>query len=644
MAVISCDFETYYSNEYSLRKMSEVDYILDPRFQTIMCSVKEGRGPSDVFVGHEAVAKRFEYIDWSRSIWLSHNTRFDGAIALWHYGIRPAMYACTLSMARALTHAVVGRSSLEKVSDYLGLPPKGKEVVMAMGKRLEDFTPAELAAYKVYCNRDNDNCKDIFDIFLPKLPKSELRLIDTIIRMFVEPQVYLDANVLAEHLHDVRVKKAAIMARVAHIDKSVFSSSIKFAALLEEHGVDPPRKISPTTGQEIFALAKNDRAFKELYSDDTQPLEVQALLAARVNAKSTLEETRTQSLLNLSLRKWQDDVTGWAPVPLKYWGARTGRLSGDGGFNWQNFARGSRIREAVVAPPGYRIVHRDASQIEARMVAFLAGCQDILNAFSQKRDIYSEFSTETFGRKITKADAKERFVGKTGILSLQYGVGAPRFRHALFIGANGINYVIDEVEARRIVYLYRRRYHEIPTLWNNAEIALNRMLLMSTPLTGPATRKLREALELQADPIPCIEVGHEALWMPNGMCIAYPDIKRETRRGPSGQMETEVSYADPYGGRRHLYGAKVVENVSQGLSRIIVTDAISRVAWDTGYHPFLSTHDSLDYCVPESEAEAMDARLEREFRIRPWWAPTLPLASEGGFGKTMLDAEKAVNL
>ena len=125
MAIITGDFETAYDQQYSLRKMSTAEYILDPRFQTIMLALKINNGPSEVFLGHDAIARRLAEVDWENAAWCSHHTNFDGAILAWRYGITPAMYLDTLSMARATTHWVLGRSSLEKVSDYLGLPPKG---------------------------------------------------------------------------------------------------------------------------------------------------------------------------------------------------------------------------------------------------------------------------------------------------------------------------------------------------------------------------------------------------------------------------------------------------------------------------------------------------------------------------------------
>ena len=624
--IVSGDFETFYDQEYSLKKLSDVEYILDDRFQAIMLSLKFGNGPSQVHIGAPAIARALAKIDWDNTAWLSHKTQFDGAILAWRFGHIPKFYLDTFSMARAVTHWHLGSSSLRAVSEYLGLPPKGTEVENAKGKRLEDFTPAELDRYASYCMRDNDNCKEIFDQLRLGFIDEELRLIDLVMRMSIIPQVRLDTDILAAHYDHIQAEKARVLATVAKIDKERFSSNQQFAELLTEYGVEIPMKRSPTTGEIIPALARGDWGFKELLADESQPLEVQAILAARVSVKSTIEETRTLKLGKLSITDWPTQGHGWAPVPLKYYGARPGRMSGDGGVNWQNIVTGSPIRSAVKAPDGHRIVHRDASQIEARMVAWLSRCYPLIEAFAEGRDIYSEFASIIYGRLVTRADVKERFVGKTAILGLGYGCGPPKFRHMLFIGNRGLSAAIDLPEAERIVYeIYRQNYPEIPDLWRQADVML-RLAAGERAFSGA----LGPFFE-RAGVIPL----QEALSLPNGMRIEYPQL----RRGDHG-----LEYWDP--SRKfwpHIYGAKAVENVCQALARIVVMDVAVRV-WDAfGYHPFLTTHDSLDYCVPEAQAPSFDVFLEQEFATVPRWAEGLPLASEGGWGWSLAEAEKGVN-
>jgi len=313
------------------------------------------------------------------------------------------------------------------------------------------------------------------------------------------------------------------------------------------------------------------------------------------------------------------------PVPYRYYGAHTGRFSGDGGFNFANLRRGSPIRDAIAAPKGWRIVHRDSSQIEARMVAWLAGCTRLTDAFREGRDVYSEFASRFYRRPITRTDTRERFCGKTAVLSLGYGCGHEKFRHALFIGAGGISVDLELQEALRLVFFYRDEYAEIPALWKRAN------------------RLLASMLEGSGDPVdatlPVVVRQRDGLALPNGLAIRYPHLRVEQMALTEGE---QIVYDGPYG-RKRIYGAKMIENVTQALARIVVTDAMLRVACATGRHPIMSTYDSLDYCVREAEAEAFDRLLEAEFAVAPPWAQGLPLASEGGWGATLLEAERGVN-
>ncbi len=630
MAVITIDFETYYSKDYSLKRMSEVDYILDPRFEVIMCAIKDGDAPTVVYTEPAQVRIALSEIDWDNSALLSHNTRFDGAILAWHYGKTPGLYLDTLSMARAVTHPVMGKSSLAALADWMRLPAKGTEVESAIGLTRADFTPSMLSAYADYCAHDVDLCRMIFDRFIKKsFPKSEMKVIDLALRMFIEPQVQLDPMKLAENLNMVRAEKAQAFASVSHIPQDVFSSNNKFAALLQSYGIEVPEKISPITGKTTWALAKNDRDFKDLCANTDLKPEVQAVLACRLGVKSTIDETRASTLLNLSQQDWSATLgkSCWCPVPYRYYGAHTGRFSGDGGYNFANLRRGSPIRDAISAPAGWRIVHRDSSQIEARLVAWLAKCEPLVEAFAEGRDVYCEFASKFYKREVTKADTLRRFTGKTAILSLGYGAGAPKFRHALYIGQGGVSADVTLDEATGLVSFYRDTYWQIPELWSQGRVLLDRMI---SPAKAGADAN-----------IPVVELGPQCIFLPNGLTIQYPRVRNELV--DVDKQEWAKVYDGSYGGARKIYGAKVIENITQALARIVVTDIMLRVHHASGIRPFMSTYDSHDYVVPLSEVRMFDELLEAEFSVVPDWAKGLPLASEGGWGKTLLEAEKGVN-
>lgn len=626
--IVTIDFETFYSKEYSLSRMSEVDYILNPLFQPIMCSIQQGDAnqPVHVYLGPDMVEQALAEIDWKNVALLSHNVRFDGAILAWVYNHIPRMYLDTLSMARAMTHAYNGSSSLAAIAKHMGLPAKGDAVTRALGRRFEDFSRDELLEYAQYCQHDNALCRTIFDRFRAAgFPTEELRLIDLMVRMFVQPQAQLNQCKLAEHLHAVQAEQRAALDQLRVFDKASFSSNLRFAELLESYGVEVPMKRSSATGKLIPALSLNDWEFKELRMDPTQPPFVQSLLACRVNAKSTIEESRAKTLLNLAKRE-----VG-CPTPYKYFGAHTGRFSGDGGFNFANLKRGSPIRHAIEAPEGMRIVHRDSSQIEARMVAWLAGCDELTQAFAEGRDVYSEFASRFYRRPIAKENKRERFTGKTAVLSLGYQAGAKRFRHALFIGQGGVSVELTLEGAAELVDFYRDAYWQIPELWRACARTLVEMTHTLDNDAFPAT----------ISPVLNLTCTNSTIELPNKMLLRYPRLRYEM----NDEDGAELVYDGPFKNKttKRIYGGKLTENLCQALARIVLTDVMLLVHQTTGKHPVLSTYDSLDYCVPQSEAAAFDKLLEEAFARRPAWAPDLPLASEGGWGKSVLLAEQMAN-
>jgi hypothetical protein len=142
--------------------------------------------------------------------------------------------------------------------------------------------------------------------------------------------------------------------------------------------------------------------------------------------------------------------------------------------------------------------------------------------------------------------------------------------------------------------------------------------------------------------IPVIEEGEDCIYLPNGLSIQYPRIRSEI--DPDNAPRRRQVYDGPYSGIKKIYGAKCIENITQALARIVVTDIMLRVKRETGFRPFMSTYDSHEYCVPEGEVYDFDRVLESEFMVVPEWAKGLPLASEGGWGRTLLEAERGMNV
>jgi DNA polymerase len=434
-------------------------------------------------------------------------------------------------------------------------------------------------------------------------PIRELMVIDQTLRMYTEPMIELDVPLLEDHLTEVRRKKEELLAS-SGMDIEDIMSNPKFAKALQDLGVEPPRKVSPTTGKETWAFAKTDKALTDL--QDHPDERVQALVATRLGVKSTLEETRTENLIGVAER-------GCLPIMLNYYGAHTGRFSGGDKLNLQNLpSRGGNntIRRALRAPKGQQLVACDSSQIEARMVAYIAGQQDLVQAFREGRDVYCEFASDIYGRQITKADKIERFVGKTAILSLGYGAGAAKFKEMLRI-QNGI--VIEQGEAENIVRLYRQKNHKIVELWRKCDHALKCIL---------------SSVEYSIDPV---VVNAKGIRLPSGFYIQYPRLRMTTNGfeyiNDARQFKKNL-VNDPTAVWTKIYGGKVTENIVQALAAIVIRE--QSVAIGKKLHVVFQVHDEIVSVAPADKAQEAEQYVISCMSTPPVWAPELPVACESG--------------
>ena len=459
MDTLTIDFETYYAKDYSLSKITTEAYVNDPQFEVIGVAVKKNDEPTQWFTGDMMqTALWLKQFDWSSSIVIAHNAMFDGAILGWRFNIHPRVIICTLSMARAL-HAVSVGGSLAALVVHYGLGEKGKEVHDAIGKRRKDFSKVEIEAYGGYCVNDVELTYSLFKAMLPSFPKSELKLIDITIRMYSDPALMLDREMLEQHLIDVREQKENLLLECG-VSKEDLMSNQKFAAVLEMLGVEPPTKFN-VKGGIIYAFARTDEGFKALAEHDDP--RVQAIVAARLGTKSTLEETRSERFISIAERP---NRRGLLPVPLLYYGARTGRWSAADKINLQNLPRKSRLKSAIVAPKGQVIVGADLSAIELRMGLAFSGQLDKMALLGAGVDLYKDFASVVYGVDIDDVDDSMRFMGKTAQLSLIYGTGDNKLRNQVK-QMSGID--IGEDEAERIVNLYRGSYTSVVAAWKQGD-------------------------------------------------------------------------------------------------------------------------------------------------------------------------------
>jgi DNA polymerase len=600
MVIIGIDFETYYAKDYSLSKISTQAYVDHPHFEVIGVAVRVNDEPTEWFSGTmEETQVWLNKFDWANAWVYAHNAMFDATILTWRFGIKPKLWIDTLSMARAVHGTEVG-GSLAKLAIHYGLGEKGTEVVSALGKRRVDFTEEDLDKYGEYCINDVDLTYGLFLNLAPHFNKTEMKLIDMTIRMHSEPQFILDIPTLEDHLYHTKKRKEELLS-ASGIAKEDLMSNNKFADILRSYGVTPPLKISPATGKETYAFAKTDEEMKELL--DFPDFDVQAIVAARLGTKSTLEESRTERFIEIA------NAGGAMPIPLKYYGADvTGRWSGCDGVNMQNLPRSSPIKHAIQAPEGYVIVGADLSNIELRVSLYFSGQMDKLQIIADGLDLYKDFAATAFKVGYDEVTKEQRFVGKTSILGLGFGTGAAKLRESIrAMSGNDIG----KDEAERIVNLYRSEFDKVKATWNEGTQVLRDMRDNVTSNFGAINLKV---------------MGKQGILLPSGLYLKYPDLIEQD----------EWTYSSHRGSRRKIYGGKVVQNCIQSLARCIMGEAMVRIT--RRYKIALTIHDSCYCVVPKEEAQEAFDFIIGELCKEPSWMPGIPLGAEGAFGVTLKEA------
>lgn len=607
MNLITVDFETYYDRDFSLSKLTTEEYVRSDLFEVIGVAVKVNDGETEWASGTHKQIKQWlqDNFDWERSLVLAHNTLFDGAILSWRFDIKPRAWLDTLCMGRAL-HGVEVGGSLKALTERYGLGEKGTEVVNALGKRRLSFTDEELARYGDYCINDVELTHKLFNILAKDFPKQELKVIDQTLRMFVDPVLELDGDMLQQHIIGIKQMKEDLLTS-SGVDKAELMSNDKFAELLRSFGVEPPMKVSPATGKQAYAFAKTDEEFKALA--EHEDVRVQTLVAARLGTKSTLEETRTQRFIDISKR-------GKLPVPIRYYAAHTGRFGGDDKINMQNLPsrgdNGNKLKKAIIAPEGYTMIDADSAQIEARVLAWLSEQDDLVMAFAEGKDVYKKMASAIYGKPEFEITKDERFVGKTTILGAGYGMGAVKFQAQL----KNFGVDVDVDEARRIIDIYRRTNDAVVRLWRQAQNALVNM-----SRGDPAPLGRRGVLEV----VP----NETSIRLPSGLLMRYDDLKfDQNEKGIEFHYKTRK-------GRTRIYGGKVIENVCQAIARCIIAEQMLKIG--KRYKVVLTVHDAIAVCVPDAEVVPATQYVEECMRWVPEWAKGLPVNCESGSGKSYGD-------
>jgi len=648
--VIVGDFETAWGRHPDIRlgfsAQTNEEYVRDPRFKAWGLSWKYlGSDDMPVWVTRKDLPAFFKSIDWSRTGFMAQNTMFDAFILAHHYNVHPAFLMDTLSMGRALRGVEVG-NSLAKLAAMFGLPEKGKG--LAPSENILDELPADVEeTLAEYCCHDTWLCEQIFfGLGGWSYPTKELRLIDMTLKMYTRACLELDRSMLINALTEEGEKREGLLQRLG-IEEAALASNNKFAEILSAMGVTPPTKISKTTGKEAFAFAKNDALFQALLNGERE--DVTLLCEARLRVKSTTERTRAQRFLDISGR-------GALPVPLSYFGASTGRWTAARGsaINMQNLKRGSFLRKAIMSPQGHQLVVGDLSQIEPRVLAWLADYEDLLDIFRAGGDPYATFGAQMFNIPgLSKEEHPDlRQSAKSALLGCGYGLGWASFASQLlvgFLGAPPVRYDLAFAKKLGVTAAQAQKFLDwdvnvekleaIPHTCTTRELVIHclaakaiidRYRATATPvvafwdlMSGLIEDSLYKGREYS---LKCLTFRKGEIIMPSGMPLTYANLNvRRYSDEKTGKQQTEWTYGE---NRTKLYGGKVTNNVTQGVARCVMTDGMLRTS--KRYFVAGTVHDEQIVVVPDSEVEAAKTWVLAQMTVEPRYLPGIPLAADGG--------------
>lgn len=684
MRIIALDWETYFSSrDYTLSKMSPVAYIRDPRFTPLCMGVciwdsdnPDTVSPTLVFEAEDIpAALEAMKLDQPGKAVLGHNmSGFDALILSEYYKIKPYMILDTICCARWCGISRMMSESHGVLTDYLKHGIKQAGTVVSNGKKSKsDFTPDEWTFFKQYCADDTQQCMENFLSMLPYLTLDALKFQSITAKMGTEPTLMLDQQMLEGYIRELDDRAEKSMQEVSKLfhftTKEEFLKAIrsadKFCNMLRQLDCEPPMKYSDakseskrktmeaqgmdTSDPDSYAvytpaLAKTDLEFLDLL-DHPDP-RVELLVQSRLDNNSSMEKSRALRLLETS-------KTGKPlPVMLKAFAAHTGRYGAGvsegatDGNNLQNLSKRDpkklTLRRAIQAPAGYKLIACDLSQIEARLLAYEACQDDLLDQFAKGEDSYSILAEAIFNvpwREI-KAGAKSgdkklknyRNIGKLLVLSCGYGTSAQKLSNTLL--RQGVHLHEDRErhaeEAKHCHSIYRLSNSAIVGFWKTCQGVLEHLAMGGSGVFGGPNGDLFSYGMMPVcgsdEPVPSVTLTE------SGYIMRYPNLRAE--KNEKGRLEY---FYDRQKGKAsmkvRIYGASLTENLTQSLAFQVLIWQACRMH-EAGIKIVSNVHDAFLAIAPDGEEEQVKSKMLAIMTSTPAWLPNFPCDAEGEIGDT----------
>jgi len=593
--MIIIDFETSYTartpkgeQPHGLRTQTIPEYLHDPRTECLgaAVSIKRKTGYQRSWVAGDKLAQVLTLAASGNAGRVScHNAAFD--LSVWARFF-PASYDVLRKRLRGEPMQLLDTLHLARYASSQGWLPHDVGVsIKALGEHYglekgdtEDAVAQGGEALADYAIRDVEIAERVVADFVHKWPPMEWELSTLHVLMSTPGPETLRVD--AEVLREVATETDAERERAQWIRRDE-----NFCTLLKMLDVLPQYKQTPS-GKYKLACAKTDQFMRDLLAHKDKRVRQAAQL--RLSAGSNINRTRAQRMLVSS-----GDGERPLPMSVDYYRAHTGRSGGSGGLNPQNMPRGGPHRRALVAPSGRKLVVCDASQIEVRVLAWLAGDEPTLEVFRRGGDPYKAFAVDLYGLDGEDAvTSEQRRVAKSAVLGLGFGAGPGGF--LTYCEQMGVE--IDAAESERVVQAYRRSKPAVTQYWQQLK-----------------------RIE---------RVGEQTL--PSGRRMVYPDMDGETFQRPAPFAPKGLDTRSKY------WHGLFCENAVQAVARdITLCEHSLRIA--QVYPVVLVVHDEVVCSVPEQDAEQCLQYMQDVMNTAPEWAADLPLASEGDIADSYGEAK-----
>ena len=638
MKTLGIDIETYSS--YDLKTCGVYRYVEAPDWAILLFAYAVDGGPVqcvDLASGESLPDDVRAALTDPAVVKTAYNATFERVNLGKYLGqqLDPAQWRCTMVRAARLglplplgqcgevLHLEAGKMKEgAALIRYFSVPGKN-------GRHYPADAPERWATFKAYNIRD----VEVEQAILAKVRRLEVPAFDDL--LYVADQEINDRGVLIDH---------QLVANAERFDTEYKALLARQAKTLT--GLDNPnspaqlkRYLLETTGSEVETLNKKTLAdLKDQlaeYPDAQELIELRQDMAKTSSKKYTAmlkcvcNDGRIHGLLQFygaaRTGRWAGRLVQVQNLPQNHLAsldyARSLVKRGDLEEFTDNYSNPTHvlselIRTAFVAAPGHVFHVCDFSAIEARVIAWLAGENWVLDVFKEGGDIYCQTASRMFGVPVEKhgQNSELRQKGKIAVLALGYGGGVSALE-----AMGGARLGLTEDEEKEIVQLWRKSNQNITQLWQTLEAAAVKAIQ-----TGESVRVNRG-----------IVVGRQwgmlTITLPSGRTLCYPRVSIGIERNDSWRGDHEIieyegtNQTTKKWGKIRTYGGKLTENVVQAIARDILGVVILR-AREAGLPVVFHIHDEIVVeAAPGQTLEQVEALFSKPIE----WCRDLPLKGAG---------------